>query len=70
MFVAKMSCHRLECLNRHSPSPVPAGHGHDRGHGHGGGCAAAHAALNLEEEVPPTREQHVEEPILEVPGIA
>ena len=40
------------------------------GRGHGGGCATARAALNLEEEVPPAREQHMEEPILEEPGVA
>ena len=44
---------------------MPAGHGHGRGHGHQGGHAAA---LNLEEEVPPAVEQHVEEPILEELG--
>ena len=70
MFVAKMWCHHLECLNHHSLSPVPTDHGHGRGHGHGGGCVAAHIALNLEEEVPPAEEQHVEEPILEEPGVA
>jgi len=34
--------------------------------GCGGGCAATHVALNLEEEVPPAGEQHLEEPILGV----
>ena len=65
MFVAKMSCHRLEHLNCRSSSPIPTGHGHGRGHGHGGGCVATHTALNLDEEVLPIREQHKEEPILE-----
>ena len=56
MFVAKMSCHRSEHLNRRSPSPMPTGHGHGHGHGHGGGRTAACAALNLKEEVLPARE--------------
>jgi len=41
-------------------SPVPTNRGL------GGGCVA----LNLEEEVPPAGEQHMEEPILEEPGVA
>ena len=65
-----MSCHRSEHLNRRSPSPVLAGHGHGHGHGRGGGHAAAHVALNLEEDTPPAREQHMEEPFLEEPGVA
>ena len=44
---------------------MPSGHGRGHGRGRGGRCAAARAALNLEEEVLPTREQHMEEPILE-----
>ena len=63
-----MLCRRLEHLNRRSLSPMPTGHGHGCGHGHGGGCATTHTALNLEEEVPPAVEQHVEEPILEELG--
>ena len=49
---------------------MPTGRGRGRGRGRVGRCATARAALNLEEEVPPTREQHVEESILEEPGIA
>ena len=49
---------------------MPTDHGHGRGHGHGGGHATTHVALNLEEEAPPAGEQHVEDPILEEPGIA
>ena len=44
------------------------GHGHGHGRGHGEGRAAAHVALNLEEEVPLVGEQHMKEPILEEPG--
>ena len=61
-----MSSHRLERLNRRSPSPMLASYGHGSVHGHRRG----RAALNLEEEVPPTGGQHVEEPILEEPGAA
>ena len=61
-----MSCRRSEHLNHRSPSPVPAGHCRGHGCGRGGGCAA----LNLEEEVLPAGEQHVEEPILEELGAA
>ena len=68
MFAAKMSCRCSKRLNRQSPSPVPASHGHGCRRGRGGGCVAARAALNLEEEVPPAREQHVEEPIPEEAG--
>ena len=49
---------------------MTTGHGHGHGCCYGGGRAATHAALNLEEEVPPTGEQHVEEPILEELGVA
>ena len=45
-------------------------HGHGHGRGYGGGHAATHVALNLEEDTPPAREQHVEEPILEEPSVA
>ena len=65
-----MLCRCSECLNYRSPSPVPTGHGHGCGCGHGGGHATTHVALNLEEEAPPTGEQHMEEPILEEPDIA
>ena len=65
-----MSCHRSEHLNHRSSSPVPTSHGHGHGHGCGGGCIAARAALILEEEVRAAGEQHMEEPILEEPGIA
>ena len=51
-------------------TPMPAGHGRGHGRGHGQEHVTARTALNLEEEVPPTREQHGEEPILEEPGIA
>ena len=47
---------------------MPAGRG--RGRGRGRGHIAAHVALNLKEEAPAAGEQHVEEPILEEPGIA
>jgi hypothetical protein len=66
-FAAKMSCCRSERLNLRSLSPVSAGCGHGHGHGHGGGHTAAHVALYLEEEAPPTGEQHVEEGIVEEP---
>ena len=49
---------------------MPAGRGQGHGHGHRGGCGTARAALNLEEEVLPAREQHGEEPILEELGVA
>ena len=49
---------------------MPTGNGHGHGRGHGRGHTAARAALNLDEEVPPAREQHMEEPILEEPGVA
>ena len=49
---------------------MPAGHGRGCGHGRGGGRTTTHVVLNFEEEVPPTREQHVDEPILEEPGVA
>ena len=49
---------------------MSTGQGCGHGHGCGRGRAIACAALNLEEEVPPTREQHVEESILEEPGVA
>ena len=64
-----MSGRCSEHLNCRSSSPEPAGHGR-RGHGRGGGRAAAHTALNLEEQVPPPGEQHMEEPILEQLGAA
>ena len=65
-----MPCRRSERLNHHSSSPVPAARGCGHGRGHGGGHAATCTTLKLEEEVPPAREQHGEEPILEELGTA